>query len=116
MSRGRTRLTLRVSDTLLTDLTIVAQRRGVDHSTVVREALAAYLEPRRAPATAQAQATPPPLPAATDLLHSLDPATRAQLTEGMSRFQCSAIDLVRVITRQWAQAMKDPRVWRGWRP
>jgi hypothetical protein len=26
----------------------------------------------------------------------------------MSRFQCSAADLVRILTRQWAQAMDAP--------
>jgi hypothetical protein len=114
MSRGRKRVMARVSDTLLAAVADVAQRRGVDQSTVIRDALLAYLQPHRAPATDQPQATPQLI--ATAFLHSLDPATRAQVTKGMSRFQCSAIDLARVIMRQWAATMKDPRLWRVWRP
>jgi hypothetical protein len=114
MSRGHPRLTLRVSDILLAQVAEMAQRRGVDHSALVRNALTASLQPRRA------RAGEAPHPAqqelATALLQTLDAATRAQLTEGMSRFQSSAVDLVCAIVRQWAATMKDPRVWRGWRP
>jgi hypothetical protein len=116
MSRGRTKIFARVSPTLLAAVADAARRRGVDHSTVVRDALAAYLQPRSDPATGKAQATPPPMPAATDLLHSLDPAIRAQLTEGMARFQASPGALMAAILRRWAVDMRNPRRWRGWRP
>ena len=114
MSRGRTKVFARVSPTLLAAVADAAQRRGVDHSTVVREALAAYLQPRRDPATGRAQATPQDVEGS--LLRACDPTTRAQLTEAMARFQASPFALVSAILRQWAATMKDPRVWRGWRP
>jgi hypothetical protein len=114
MSCGRTKIFARVSPTLLAAVADVAQRRGVDHSTVVREALETYLQPRRAHA---GEASPPaPQELATSVLQTLDAATRAQLTEAMARFQGSAGDLVRAIVRQWAATMREPRVWRVWRP
>lgn len=116
MSRGAQRLTIRVSDTLLAQVTTMAQWRGVDQSALVRDALTAYLQPRTSLATDQPQATPQPMTTATAFLHSLDPATRAQLTAAMARFQGSAVDLVRAIVRQWAATMREPRRWRVWRP
>lgn len=114
MSRGHKRLTLRVSDTLLTRVTTEAQRRGVDQSALVRAALAAYLQPRTSPESDHPP--PPPQPMPTAFLHSLDPATQCRISEGMARFQGSAADLVRAIVRQWAASMRDPRAWRSWRP
>jgi hypothetical protein len=116
MSRGNPHLNVRVEHTLLAQVADVAQRRGIDQSALVREALLAYLQPRTSPATDQPQATPQPTTTATAFLHSLDAATRTQLTEAMARFQSSAVDLVRAIVRQWAATMRDPRRWRVWRP
>jgi hypothetical protein len=114
MSRGRTKIFARVSPTLLAAVADVAQRRGVDQSTVIRDALLAYLQPHRAPASDPPQ--PAPQHPATALLQSLDPATRAQLTEGMARFQTSPGALMAAILRRWAVDMRNPRLWRGWRP
>ena len=114
MSRGRKRVIARVSDTLFADVVALAHRRGVDLSDIVRTALLAYLQPRKLPAREQPQATPQSM--STALLQALDPATRAQLTEAMARFQGSAAELVRIIVRQWAVSMRDPRAWRVWRP
>jgi len=114
MSRGTPRLTCRVSDTLLKRLTAVADARGVNQSTIVREALLAYLQPRRAPASDPPHTALQPM--TTSLLQGLDPATQARIKDAAVRFQGSAHDLVRIILRQWAASMRDPRLWRVWRP
>jgi hypothetical protein len=114
MSRGRTKIFARVSPTLLAAVADVAQQRGVDQSVIVREALLAYLQPRQSPAHEPPHT--PPQPLLTTFLHGLDATTRDMLAEAMARFQGSAVDLVRAIVRQWAANMRDPRVWRGWRP
>jgi hypothetical protein len=99
---------------LLTRLTTVADARGVDQSTLVRDALAAYLQPRRAPTSDPPHTAPQTM--TTSLLQGLDPATQARIKDAAVRFQGSAHDLVRVILRQWAASMRDPRLWRAWRP
>ena len=126
MSRGNPHLSVRVESTLFTQVTTMAQRRGVHVSIIVREALLTFLasdphhdgqtaaDPRVSPASDHPSPTPQTLTAA--FLPGLNASTQAQFAEGMSRFQCSAIDLARVILRQWAATMKDPRRWRVWRP
>jgi hypothetical protein len=117
MSRGSTKVFARVSPTLLAAVVDVAQRRGVDQSTVIRDALLAYLrQGERRDVHPSAHVQKVSQAEAASLLQTLDATTQARLAEGMSRFQCSAADLMRSILRRWGAAMLEPRQWRVWRP
>jgi hypothetical protein len=107
------RLSLRLSDDLAQQLSAMGAARGVDLSTVAREALIAYLTP---PATDLSD-RPPPAPAppgsppleacVATLLRHWPPEIQARLTADMARTGLSVKDLLLGVlygwaTRQWA--------------
>jgi hypothetical protein len=85
MSRGHRRLSLRVSDTVLSQLMAFADSHAVDRLMLMRETIIGYIQAGEV-SVPMAQNLHPPKDAAATATRSCDHATQARLIEASARF------------------------------
>lgn len=116
MSRGARRVTIRVSDELLARLHEVALLRQQDVSSLMRDLLEMALMPACA-GDSHGAAPHTPDACAQVILSGCPPDIQQRVSDTMARCATRApLDVLPGILRSWAELMRDPRVWRAWRP